>query len=120
MPQGVEMLRPICLALFCLFLLGALFAVRSTIAARAMSEPAFADRASEAISETEDGPPLAKADKLPSVDPDAMKRVSVIPIEVTPVEKQIKETPKAKETSKAETTHWHWHVGSKISKRTAN
>lgn len=108
------MLRPICLALFCLFLIGALFAVRTTISARVISEPASSDSAPDAISQTDDAPPLAKADRLPSVDFDAVKKsVSVIPIEVTPVEKKTKETPKAEET-----TSWHWHVGSKISKRT--
>jgi hypothetical protein len=107
------MLRPIYLALFCLLLVGALFAVRATIAARATAEPAFAGSAPGAIPETDDAPPLAKADKLPSVNLDAAKKtVAVIPIEVTPVEKKPRETQKAEET-----VSWHWHVGSKITKR---
>jgi hypothetical protein len=108
------MLRPVYLALFCLLLVGALFAVRATIAARAASEPAAADRPPDAISETDEAPPLAKGDKLPSVNLDAVKKtVAVIPIEATPVEKKAKEAPKAEET-----TSWHWHAGSKITKRT--
>jgi len=145
------MLRPICLALLCLFLVGALLAVRTTIAARAIAEPAVSEAAPDAIPEADDdSPPLAKSDRLPMVDLDA-KRVPVIPIEVAPAEKAADtlketklqeaptaetkptETPKAesklKETPKAEpkpreapkpeeTISWHWHVGSKISKRT--
>ena len=114
MAAGVEMLRPICLALLCLFLIGALFAVRATIAARAIAEPALTTSAPDAIDQADDAPPLAKADKLPSVDLDAVKRpVSVIPIEVTPAEQKTKEPPKAEET-----ISWHWHAGSKITKRT--
>jgi hypothetical protein len=119
--EGVEMLRPICLALFCLGLVGALFAVRSTIATQATAEPVFAGLASEVIPQDDDAPPLAKADKLPSVDLEAVKRtVSVVPIEVTPAEKKTNPAEKKlKEASKAEETiSWHWHEGSKISKRT--
>jgi outer membrane biosynthesis protein TonB len=145
------MLRPIALALLCLFLVGALLAVRTTIATRAIAEPAASEAAPDAVPEADDdSPPLAKSDRLPMVDPDA-KRVPVIPIEVAPAEKNAAETrketkletptvetkptetPKAetrpKETPKAEarpreapkpdeTISWHWHVGSKISKRT--
>jgi len=118
--EGVEMLRPIFLALFCLGLVGALFAVRSTIATRATAEPVFAGLAPEAIPQDDDAPPLAKADKLPSVDLEAVKRtVSVVPIEVTPAEKTNPAEKKPKEASRAEETiSWHWHEGSKISKRT--
>lgn len=121
MAEGVEMFRPICLALFCLLLVGALFAVRSTIAARATAEPAFSQAAPDAIPQEDDAPPLAKADKLPLVDLDAVKRtVSVIPIEATPPEKKTNPAEKkAKESPKSEETiSWHWHEGSKISKRT--
>jgi len=141
------MLRPIALALLCLSLVGALLAVRTTIAARAIAEPAASEAAPEA---DDDSPPLAKSDRLPMVDLEA-KSVPVIPIEVAPAEKNAaetlketklqetptletkptetpkaetrpKETPKAeakpKEAKADETISWHWHVGSKISKRT--
>lgn len=145
------MLRPIALALLCLFLVGALLAVRTTIAARAIAEPAASEAAPDTVPEADDdSPPLAKSDRLPMVDLDA-KKVPVIPIEIAPTEKnatealketkletptaqtkptetpkaeaKLKETPKAeakpKEAPKAEETiSWHWHVGSKISKRT--
>jgi hypothetical protein len=145
------MLRPICLALLCLFLVGALLAVRTTIAARAIAEPAVSEAAPGAIPEADDDSrPLAKSDRLPMVDL-ASKRAPVIPIEIAPAEKtqeapkaeaKLEETPaaetKPKETPKAETKlqetpraeakpkeapkaeetmSWHWHVGSKISKR---
>ena len=55
------MLRPIYLALICLSFIGVLIAVRTTIAARAVSEPKLASD-TQAISETDDRPPLAKGD----------------------------------------------------------
>ena len=113
MAAGVEMLRPIFLALLCLSFIGALFAVRATIASRATAEPALAASAPDAIDQADDAPPLAKADKLPLVDLDAARRVSVIPIDATPAEKKAKEPAKAEET-----VSWHWHAGSKITKRT--
>ena len=82
------MLKPICLALFCLSLVGALLAVRTTIAARAVAEPAISEPASGIVPEAEDDDraPLAKGDKLPFADFDS-KKVSVIPIEAAPIEK---------------------------------
>ena len=104
------MFRPIGLALICLFLIGALLALRTTIAARAVPESVFLGTA--AIPLTDDTPPLAKADKLPTADLEvAKRRVSAVPIEVAPAETLA--------PAKAEgTTRRHWHVSSKISKRT--
>jgi hypothetical protein len=144
------MLKPICLALFCLSLVGALLAVRTTIAARAVAEPAISQPVSGIVPEAEDDDraPLAKGDRLPFADFDS-KKVPVIPIEAAPIEKNEatriekteapatekkeaapvekkdpppvarKEEKKTSETATAEeTVSWHWHVGSKISKRT--
>lgn len=107
------MLRPIYLALICLSFIGVLIAVRTTIAARAVSEPKLAPD-TRAISETDDRPPLAKGDKLPSADLELVKKkVSVVPIEVAPAETKTPTSSKVEEV-----TSWHWHVGSKVSKRT--
>jgi len=108
------MFRPVCLALVCLFLLGAFLAVRTTIAVRAVPEAMASDPAALATHDIDDAPPLAKADKLPSADLDTMQtRVSAVPIEVAPVEKKTREPSKTEET-----VSWHWHAGSKISRRT--
>jgi hypothetical protein len=88
--------------------------VRTTIAARAAPEAVSSDSATAANPETDDAPSFAKADKLPSVDFDVMKKkVSVLSIEVASAERKTKTLPKAEEA-----TSWHWHAGSKISKRT--
>jgi hypothetical protein len=105
---GVEMLRFVWLALICLCLVGALSA-----------SPALAEAAP---AETDDAPPLAKADKLPVADSGvAKKMVTVVPIEPAPAEK-IEPAPTEKKTKAPakieETTSWHWHEGSKIIKRT--
>jgi hypothetical protein len=119
---GVEMLRFVWLALICLCLVGALSVVRTTIAARAVTESASPALAEAAPAETDDAPPLAKADKLPVADSGvAKKMVTVVPIEPAPAEK-IEPAPTEKKTKAPakieETTSWHWHEGSKIIKRT--
>jgi hypothetical protein len=111
---GVEMLRFVWLALVCLCFVGALSVVRTTIAARAVTEAVSPDSAGAAPAETDDAPPLAKADKLPVADPGVAKKlVTVVPIEPAPAEKKTKAPAKIEET-----TNWHWHEGSKVIKRT--
>jgi hypothetical protein len=111
---GVEMLRFVWLALVCLCFVGALSVVRTTIAARAVTEAVSPDSPGAAPAETDDAPPLAKADKLPVADPGVAKKlVTVVPIEPAPAEKKTKTPAKIEET-----TNWHWHEGSKVIKRT--
>jgi hypothetical protein len=111
---GIEMLRFVWLALICLCLVGALSVVRTTIAARAVTEAVSPESADAATAQTDDAPPLAKADKLPVPNSDVAKKiVTVVPIEPAPAEKKTKAPAKIEET-----TSWHWHEGSKIIKRT--
>src|SRR5689334_14739361 len=104
--------RTIWLALVCLLLLSALFALRTSTGARTIA--ARTDAAPP--SAIEDEPPLAKSDKLPPLSPDrADAKASVTTVRIAPEPPEAKAPPKGKEV-----TSWHWHVGSKITKRTTS
>ena len=112
--------RTIWFAFICLLLLSALFALRTSIGARTIV--ASADAAPP--SAIDDRPPLAKSDRLPSLYPDrAEAKASVTAVKIAPMQREAKASPKTLEayhaaSERKEVTSWHWHVGSKITKRT--
>jgi hypothetical protein len=112
--------RTIWLALVCLLFLSALFALRTSIGARTISgstDPA-------PPSAIDNGPPLEKSDKLPSLDLNrAEAKASVTTVKIAPAPREAKASAKTSEANHAagerkEVTSWHWHAGSKIVKRT--
>jgi hypothetical protein len=111
--------RPIWLALICLLFLSALFALRTSIGARTIGESADA----ATVAAIDDRPPLEKSDKL-SLDlsrPEA--KASVTTVQIAPTTREAKTSAKTTDAHPAaserrEVTTWHWHVGSKIVKRT--
>jgi hypothetical protein len=119
--------RTVWLALICLISLGVLFTLRSNIGARPMDGEAASVRAPLLNPPVDDRPPLAKSDRLPSqyFDRPAEKAAGIV--QTTPVVLDEAITPGAKQATDLapqakseanEVTTWHWHVGSKITKRT--
>jgi hypothetical protein len=119
--------RTVWLALMCLISLGVLFTLRSNIGARPVRNettsvlPASRDLPKEAR------PPLAKSDRLPSAyldkpgaRPDDTVRIlpGVPDAAITPKASQLGDLPPQSTADANEVTTWHWHVGSKITKRT--
>jgi hypothetical protein len=117
------MCKAVCLALVPLIGLSVLLSLKPTTLAPAKSavsltaaSPPVVDDVSQTSSAVSN-----KSDKLPSAgieQGDVIKSVQVEAIRITPVEtpppSSTKSEPKAREI-----THWHWHVGSKIKRRTA-
>ena len=118
----IAMPRTIWLAFVCLLLLGALFALRASTGARTIA--ARTDAAPP--SAIEDGRPLAKSDRLPSLPLNrAEAKASVTTVKIAPEPPEVKASPKAVEAQQAaserkEITTWHWRAGSKIIKRTTS
>jgi hypothetical protein len=111
----IAMPRTIWLAVFCLLVLGALFALRRTIGAPTMvgSTAAAPPSAIEA-----DGPPLAKSDRLPApVLERAEAKASVTTVKIAPEPADAKASPKTAASERKEITSWHWRAGSKITRR---
>ncbi len=121
------MRRTIWLALICLISLSVLFTLRSNIGARSVhGETASVLRPSPDLP-IDDRPPLAKSDRLPSAysdkpaaKPEETVRVSPSVPEptITPKANQPGDLPSQSTADTSEETTWHWHVGSKITKRT--
>ena len=122
------MSRAVWLALICLISLGVLFTLRSNIGARPIDGEADTFGAPSLNPAIVDRPPLAKSDKLssPYFDRSAAKAAVTIPT-ATPVAVEETTSPVVKQgtdlapQAKSETnevTTWHWHAGSKITKRT--
>ena len=121
------MRRTAWLALICLIPLGGLFALRSNIGAHPIHDETVALPARSPDLMIDNRPPLAKSDRLPSpyFDKAAAKpagAVKPVPAQPDPVI-----TPKASlagdvtpsaRSGASEVTTWHWHAGSKITKRT--
>jgi hypothetical protein len=120
---SVVMPRTFWLALICLLAVSVLFAVRTGIGARLIpvATASLADAATASAIDEE--PPLAKADRLPSRQFPAAPKKTVSTIETAPTLEPEKARPTASvsgpRTENREVTSWHWHVGSKIIKRTA-
>ena len=124
------MRRTAWLALICLIPLGGLFALKSNIGAHPIDGEAVAVAAPSPGLMIDNRPPLAKADRLPSpyFDKAAAKpagaagAVKPLPAEPDPViipktSLAGDVTPPARSAA-SEVTTWHWHAGSKITKRT--
>ena len=118
----VAMARTVWLALICLLAVSVLFAVRTSIGARVIpaGTASLADAATAPA--IDDAPPLAKADRLPFRRfPAAPSKTTANTIENAPTPEAEKVRPKASAsgsgTEDQVVTSWHWHVGSKITKR---
>ena len=121
------MRRTVWLALMCLISLGVLFTLRSNIGARPVRDETPSVLPPSPDLPREDRPPLAKSDRLPSAyfDKPVAKRddtVRILPAEpdpaTTPKPNQPGDLPSQPTADASEATTWHWHVGSKITKRT--
>jgi hypothetical protein len=119
--------RTFWLVLICLISLGVVSALRSNIGARPMDGETASVPARSPDIAIDDRPPLAKSDRLPSpyFDKPAVKPAGTVQIRPTVPDSMI--TPNAnlsgellpQPTADAnELTTWHWHAGSKITKRT--
>jgi hypothetical protein len=116
---SVAMPRTFWLALICLLAVSVLFAVRTGIGARLI--PVATASPADTASAIDEEPPLAKADRLPSrYFPATPSKASVSTI--APTSEPEKARPAAgvsgPRIENHEVTSWHWHVGSKIIKRT--
>jgi len=116
----IAMPRTIWLALICLLFLSALFALRTSIGARTIV--GSTDEATP--SAIDDRPPLAKSDKLPPLDLNRTEaKASVTTVKIAPAQPEANASPKTIDaypaaSERKEVTSWHWHAGSKITKRT--
>jgi hypothetical protein len=112
--------RPAWLALICLISLGVLFTLRSYIGARPMRGETASP---SAVSDIDDRSPLAKSDRLPS--PYFDKSVAKTADTIVPAVPEAASNPKQADdlvpqskSDASEVTTWHWHLGSKVTKRT--
>jgi hypothetical protein len=119
--------RTVWLALICLISLGVLFTLRSNIGARPMDGEAASVQGPSLNPSLDDRPPLAKSDRLPSpyFDKPTAKAAGIVrttPVvleeTINPVAKQATDLAPQAKSQTDEVTTWHWHVGSKITKRT--
>jgi hypothetical protein len=123
---GSKVSRTVWLALICLISLGILFAVRSNTGARSMPPETASIEPPSTDPAIDEEPPLAKSDRLPSpnIDRPAVKPTDTVQSPPNAPEaaiildaKRVDDTaPKAK-SGVNEVRTWHWHRGSKISKR---
>ena len=118
------MRRTAWLALICLIPLGGLFAFRSNIGAHPIGGEIVALPGG---SLEENRPPLAKSDRLasPYFDKAAAKpagAVKPVPAQpdpvITPITSLAGDVTPPAGSGASEVTTWHWHAGSKITKRT--
>jgi hypothetical protein len=115
------------LALICLISLGGLFALKSNIGAHPIDGEAVAVAAPSPGLMIDNRPPLAKADRLPSPYFDKALAKPAGTVKLVPAEPDPMITPKTSlagdvtppaRSAASEVTTWHWHAGSKITKRT--
>lgn len=111
----IAMPRTIWLALVCLLVLSALFALRTSIGARTIAE-STASAPPSAIEEA--GLPLAKSDKLPTPHLERAEKASVTTVKIAPEPPQAKASPGTAASEPREITSWHWRAGSKIKRTT--
>jgi hypothetical protein len=120
--------RTFWLALICLISLGLLLAWRGNIGARPIGDETASILASASDPAVDDRPPLAKSDRLssPYFDKLALKATEAIQIlpgggpnpAISPKADQPADPPSQPTADANEVTTWHWHAGSKITKRT--
>src|SRR5262245_14023470 len=112
--------RTIWLAVICLVFLSALFALRTSIGARTI----IGSTDTATASGIDDRSPLAKSDRLPSLYFDRTEAKAVVStVKIAPTQPEAKASPKTIDayhaaSERKEVTSWHWHVGSKVTKRT--
>ena len=120
------MRRTAWLALICLIPLGGLFAL-SNIGAHPIRGETVALPARSPDLMIDDRPPPAKADRLPSPYFDKIAAKPAGAVKPVPAEPDPVITPKTSlagdvtppaRSGASEVTTWHWHAGSKITKRT--
>src|SRR5215831_40925 len=124
--------RTLWLAVICFTLISVLFALRTTIGADATSARTAPYQTNAAPAPADaDNPPLAKGDRLPSLLLDSPRSAANDAMSVVPsqpdqrsVTSQPPVIPKRSVVSSPapeakEVTSWHWHSGSKITKRTS-
>ena len=123
--------RTLWLAVICFALVSVLFALRTTIGADATAARTTPYRTNTVPARAEaDNQPLAKGDRLPSLLLDGHRSTAndamrIVPpqSEQQPVASLPPVTPKSVVRSPPpevkEVTNWHWHAGSKITKRTS-
>jgi hypothetical protein len=119
--------RTVWLALICLISLGIFFALRSNIGARPVQGETSSVLVPSPDLPIDDRPPLAKADRLPSRYFDSTAAKSADDVQVFPTVTEAATTPNTKQdgdlapqakSDPNEVTTWHWHLGSKTTKRT--
>jgi hypothetical protein len=119
----IAMPRTLWLALVGLLVVSALFALRTSTGARAIA--GRTDAAPPAAIE-DDGLPLAKSDRLPSLALNrAESKASVTTVKIAPDPPETKASSRTVEAHRAgrereEITGWHWHAGSKTIRRTTS
>jgi hypothetical protein len=115
------------LALICLISLAVFLALRSNIGARPVVGETASVLAASPDPPIDDRPPLAKSDRLPSpyFDKPAAKPAGTLENlpavgdpAITPKESRPGDLPSQPTADVNEVTTWHWHAGSKITKRT--
>jgi len=121
------MRRTLWLALICLISLGGFFVLRSNIGAHPIDGEAIAVAAPSPGLMIDGRSSLAKADRLPSPYFDKAAAKPAGTVKLVPPEPEPVITPKASlagdvtppaKSGASEVTTWHWHAGSKITKRT--
>ena len=120
--MGSRVPRPVWLALICLISLGILFTLRSNIGARTTRSETASVLTPLPDPLIDDGRPLAKSDRLPSpyFDKSAAKMAdTTLPVvpEAASKPKQADDLVPQSKSEASEVTTWHWHTGSKITKR---
>jgi hypothetical protein len=119
--------RPVWLALICLIALGVLFTLRSNIGARPLLSETAPVPAPSSDLPIDDKTPLVKSDRLPSPyfnkpaaqSAGTVQHLSTVPGRtISPKANQPGDVPSQVTAEANEVTTWHWHVGSKITKRT--
>lgn len=125
--MGSKVPRTTWLALICLISLGVLVAVRSNIGARPVSGETTSVPASSADLPSDEAPPLAKSDRFPSpyFDKSAVKPADTVQSPPTlaeaanmPDRKQAGDVASQAKPEESEVRTWHWHTGSKVTRRT--
>ena len=118
--------RTVWLALICLTSLGVLFTLRSNIGARPLLSETAPVLAPSSALPIDDRPPLVKSDRLPSPynkpaakSAGTVQNLSTVPGRtISPKANQPGDVSSQLTAEANEVMTWHWHVGSKITKRT--
>jgi len=123
--------RTLWLAVICFALVSVLFALRTTIGADATAARTAPYRTNAMPAPAKaDNPPLAKGDRLPSLLLDGYRSTANDAMKIVPPQPEqqpvaslppvtLKTVARSPRPEAKEVTSWHWHAGSKVTKRTA-